>query len=220
LTCRVSRWPCRRAPCCACAETSSSCAREEKREFLSGALRTFSREARAVRTQLEERLGEAYEALAEAHGALSEAELDALALAAEPVGRLSLRERSLMGVVVPVAQWADETAAPDPAAPPEGAREATALRAGPGGPGLAASLAASRLRVLLPELTGLAELEVSCRRLARELVRTRRKLNALEQVHIPAHVETIRFLGEQLEEREREALFQLKRVSALREGAR
>ena len=193
---------------------------EQKREFLSEALRTFAREAGAARERLEEGLAAAYEALAEAHAALGEVGLDALALAAAPVGRVTVRERSLMGVIVPVAQLADpapvEQAAQD-AATPEVPSEAGALRAGPDGPGLAAGVAAAGLRALLPELAALAELETSCSRLARELSRTRRKLNAHEQVHIPTHVETIRFLAEQLEEREREALFQLKRVQALAE---
>jgi len=190
---------------------------EQKREFLSEALRTFAREARAARERVEARLAEAYDAVAEAHAALGEAGLDALALAADSVGPVAVRERSLMGVIVPVAQLAGG-AAEGGAGPTADALERAALRAGPDGPGLAAGVAAARLRALLPELAALAELETSCSRLARELARTRRKLNALEQVHIPAHVETIRFLAEQLEEREREALFQLKRVTALREG--
>jgi len=189
---------------------------DQKREFLSEALRTFAREARSARERVEERLAEAYEALAEAHAALGERGLDALALAADPVGAVEVKERSLMGVIVPVAQLAG--AAGEGGAEANDGPDGAHLRAGPGGPGLAAGVAAARLRALLPELAALAELETSCSKLARELARTRRKLNALEQVHIPAHVETIRFLAEQLEEREREALFQLKRVTALREG--
>jgi V/A-type H+-transporting ATPase subunit D len=188
---------------------------EQKREFLSEALRTFAREARAARERVEARLADAYEAVAEAHAALGEAGLDALALAAGPVGPVVVRERSLMGVIVPVARIAG-SAPEGGTGTGAGALDGAALRAGPGGPGLAAGVAAARLRALLPDLAALAELETSCSKLARELARTRRKLNALEQVHIPAHEETIRFLAEQLEEREREALFQLKRVTALR----
>ncbi|HSJ97938.1 MAG TPA: V-type ATP synthase subunit D [Myxococcota bacterium] len=190
---------------------------EQKREFLSEALRTFAREARAGRERVEERLADAYEAVAEAHAALGERGLDALALAADPIGAVEVRERSLMGVIVPVAQLAG-AAGEGKSESSTGAPDRAALRSGPGGPGLAAGVASARLRALLPELAALAELETSCSKLARELARTRRKQNALEQVHIPAHVETIRFLAEQLEEREREALFQLKRVTALREG--
>ncbi|MDJ0865756.1 MAG: V-type ATP synthase subunit D [Myxococcota bacterium] len=179
---------------------------DQKREFLSEALVTFAREARAARARVEEALAEAWEAYAEAQAALGEAGLDRLALAADPVPPIAVRERSLMGVVVPVVEAGD------------GVSEGS-LCGAIGEVGSAAAPAAARLRALLPRLLELAELEASCRRVAREVVRTRRKLNALEQVHLPAHQETLRFVEDQLEERERESLFQLKRVTSLREDS-
>jgi V/A-type H+-transporting ATPase subunit D len=114
-----------------------------------------------------------------------------------------------MGVSVPVV-----------AAPAAGGAERPpGLRAATGDSGIAADAAASQLRALVPELIELAELESSCLRLARGLSAVRRKLNALENVHIPGHRETIGFISDQLDEREREQLFQLKRVLALEGGA-
>ncbi len=178
---------------------------DQKREFLAEALLTFDRDAAALRARLEEALGEAYEHLAEAHAVLGEVGLRRLALAAEPWHPGELRERSLMGVVVPLLDPFPEAERADP-------------RTAPGESGAAAESAAARLRELAPLLAELAALEGSCLRLARELARTRRKLNALEIVHIPSHRETLRFIADQLEEREREALFQLKRVRTLSEG--
>jgi V/A-type H+-transporting ATPase subunit D len=181
---------------------------DQKREFLSEVLLSFDRDARALREGLEAELRRAYEDLAEAHAALGEDGLRRLALAAAPLPAPAVRERSLMGVAVPVVQARDGAA---PAAP-------AALAAAPGEAGGAAFAAARRLRELAAPLAELAALESCCLRLARELVRTRRKLNALEVVHIPSHRETIRFIADCLEEREREALFQLKRVKALAGG--
>jgi V/A-type H+-transporting ATPase subunit D len=113
-----------------------------------------------------------------------------------------------MGVGVPLVQ-------PPAEGEPDTGR---ALAAAPGEATVAAAAVARRLRRLALPLTELAALESCCLRLAGELVRTRRKVNALEVVHIPNHRETIRFIAERLEEREREALFQLKRVKALAEG--
>lgn len=175
---------------------------EQKRQFLTEALVTFERDAEALRARVEAELAEAYELLAEALAALGEPGMRRLALAAQPLAPGAVHERSLMGVVVPMF-----AAAPEPAAP---------LPAAPGEAGAAADPLAERLRALAPPLAELAALEGACGRLARELLRTRRKLNALESVHIPAHRETIRFIADQLEEREREALFQLKRVQAWR----
>jgi V/A-type H+-transporting ATPase subunit D len=69
---------------------------------------------------------------------------------------------------------------------------------------------------MLPALVRLAEIEISCRRLAEELRKTQRKVNALEQVFIPEHRDTIRFIEGTLEERERESLFHMKRAKARR----
>jgi V/A-type H+-transporting ATPase subunit D len=182
---------------------------DQKREFLSEALVTFDRDASALRARLEAELREIFEELAEAHAALGDEGLRRLALAAAPLRPPEVRARSLMGVAVPLVQ-----------PPAEGAPDAgRALAAAPGEGTGAAGAVARRLRRLAQPLAELAGLESCCLRLAGELVRTRRKVNALEVVHIPNHRETIRFIAERLEEREREALFQLKRVKALAEGA-
>lgn len=181
---------------------------DQKREFLSAALLTFARDASALRERLESELRGTADALAEAHAALGDEGLRRLALAAAPLQPPEVRERSLMGVAVPLVQ-------------PPAEKEAAAgspLAAAPGEAGAAAAQVARRLRRLAEPLGELAALESCCLRLAAEVARTRRKLNALEVVHIPNHRETIRFIADRLEEREREALFQLKRVKALAGG--
>jgi V/A-type H+-transporting ATPase subunit D len=182
---------------------------EQKREFLSEALLTFGREAAALRSQVEAELASAYELLAEAYAALGAAGVRRLALSSEPVAVGEVRERSMMGVTVPLLE---------PTQAAEGASRG-GLAAAPGEVGGAAHAAGARLRAIAGAVAELAGLESCCRRLARELARTRRKLNALEVVHIPSHRETLRFIADQLEERERESLFQLKRVKALRKDA-
>lgn len=176
---------------------------DQKRQVLGEALLTFHREATALRRKVEAALADAYDALAEAHAALGEDGVERVALAARPAPGPPVRERSLMGVVIPLAQ-AEEEPAP-----------ARVLAIAPGEAGAAAEQAAAALRALLPALTALGELETCCARVADQLASTQRKLNALERIHIPAHRATIRFIADQLEEREREALFQLKRVKAL-----
>jgi V/A-type H+-transporting ATPase subunit D len=182
---------------------------DQKREFLSDALLTFEREARALRADVEGKLAGAYDLLAEAYAVHGEAGLARLALGAQPLALVDVRERSLMGVIVPVVNRGAESGEPlQPPAP---------LRASAGASGLAADAVAIALRGLVPAILELAEIETSCLRLARELRAVQRKLNALEVVHIPAHRDTIRFIADQLEEREREQLFQLKRIRSLEE---
>jgi len=181
---------------------------DQKREFLKDALLTFDREAATLRERLESELRGSADELAEAHAALGDEGLRRLALAAAPLQPPEVHERSLMGVAVPVVQPRAEE---DPVA-------GAALAATPGESGAAAAQVARRLRRLAVPLAELGALESCCLRLAAELARTRRKLNALEVVHIPNHRETIRFIADRLEEREREALFQLKRVKSLAGG--
>ena len=64
----------------------------------------------------------------------------------------------------------------------------------------------------LKKLAKLAELEVSLIRLATELKKTQRRANALHHLFIPQYTETITYLENTLEEKERQELFQLKRA--------
>ena len=66
----------------------------------------------------------------------------------------------------------------------------------------------------------LAELKVSIMRLAREVKKTIRKVNALEKIVIPDDEETIRFMRDRIEEAERESFILLKVVKDRMERAR
>jgi V/A-type H+-transporting ATPase subunit D len=65
-----------------------------------------------------------------------------------------------------------------------------------------------------------AELEIAFQRLAFELRKTQKRVNALQNLLIPQYRETVGYMEAGLEEREREALFQLKRMQTRGEGAR
>ena len=58
----------------------------------------------------------------------------------------------------------------------------------------------------------LAELKVSIMRLAREVKKTIRKVNALEKIVIPNLEEDLRFTKQRIEEAERESFMILKQV--------
>ncbi len=68
---------------------------------------------------------------------------------------------------------------------------------------------------LLPKLIRLAEIESHVDILAREIERTRRRVNALEYVLIPSLEETIGYIEMRLEEFERSSLTRLMRVKEL-----
>ena len=58
----------------------------------------------------------------------------------------------------------------------------------------------------------LAEIENAVFRLAREVRKTQRRVNALEKMFIPAYVETLRFITDALEERERDEFIVMRKV--------
>lgn len=70
-------------------------------------------------------------------------------------------------------------------------------------------VAVQQLAELLPLLIELAEVEKTCGRLADEIEKTRRRVNALEYVMIPQFTETIRRIQMKLDENERGNLTRL-----------
>ena len=65
------------------------------------------------------------------------------------------------------------------------------------------------LSKLLPKLIKLAEVEKSCNMLAKEIEKTRRRVNAIEYVMIPEMEEKIRYIKNKLDENERSNIIRL-----------
>jgi V/A-type H+-transporting ATPase subunit D len=78
----------------------------------------------------------------------------------------------------------------------------------------AASLA---MRQVLPAILRAAEIENSIFRLASELERTQRLLNALEYIIIPQYEEAVKTISSTLEEHEREEFVRLKKIKRVLE---
>jgi V/A-type H+-transporting ATPase subunit D len=175
---------------------------EQKREVLLEELTDMFREGQQLRREVEKALVAVYGGLRAALLAGGRSALEAEAVAKGSTHRLRLRERSVMGVVVPLLEH-ESTDAP---------RAVTA----PGVTPPAGAATRQRVRQLVSLLVHLGEMEVSCRRLAAELQKTQRKVNALENIFIPEYRDTIHFIEGSLEEKEREALFQMKRLKSRR----
>lgn len=72
--------------------------------------------------------------------------------------------------------------------------------------------AVASLGEILPDMLRLAECEKSCRLMAAEIERTRRRVNALEHVMIPDYMDKIKYITMKLDENERSTQIRLMKV--------
>lgn len=75
-----------------------------------------------------------------------------------------------------------------------------------------------KYREALPEILRLSVAEAGLERIAREIEKTKRRVNALEYIFIPRLKATKRYIEMQLQERERQDFFRRKRIKALLMG--
>ena len=79
--------------------------------------------------------------------------------------------------------------------------------------------AVSRFKTAVESMGEFAEIKISIMRLAREVKKTIRKVNALEKIAIPELEETVRHIANRLEEAERENLILMKTIKERLEKA-
>jgi V/A-type H+-transporting ATPase subunit D len=171
---------------------------EQKREVLVMEVMSLLEDVRAWRRKVEEQLQRAYQSLEQAAMILGEENVTRIALSATSQEKIRIKDRSVMGVVIPVVTYSRESK--------------TCHRYGFQGTSASLDITVSLFCSALPMLAKLAELEVSILRLAIELKKTQRRANALHYLFIPEYRETIQYLENTLEEKERQELFQLKRA--------
>jgi V/A-type H+/Na+-transporting ATPase subunit D len=170
---------------------------DEKREILLREIFSHLADLKRSRKEAETALAEAYATLKQACFALGRDGVERAALAARLPGEINLREWSVIGVRVPLFEW---EVSPEP--PPWGLL----------GTSLELDTAREKFLLALRQLVALAEVEVAFHRLAAELRKTQKRANALQNLLIPQYQETVHYMESSLEEKEREALFQLKRI--------
>lgn len=170
---------------------------DRKREILTTELIHLAHDGEALQKQVWEQLAKAYHILGLAKLTMGQEHVEWAALAVNKTVDVQLKLRSVMGVPIPTVD-----AHGGPPGIPYSPGDTTARLD-------EASVAFNQVLSLIPEL---AELETSIWRLALELRKTQRRVNALQHIFIPNYEETIAFIQSELEEREREEVFRLKRL--------
>jgi V/A-type H+-transporting ATPase subunit D len=180
---------------------------EQKREILVMELKRFTARAIEAQRKADEELAKAFTALKEAQVASSVSSVSSAARAVNIQPLITLRERRVMGVAIPAATLDIKDNAP---------------YYGPTLTSVWTDEAVARFKNALAAVATLAESRIAVIRLAREIQKTIRRVNALEKIFIPDYRETMKYIQDSLEESDREAFFILKlikdRLEATRRG--
>lgn len=175
-----------------------------KREVLASETFRLMREVLAGRTRLDDVLHEAMRALGLAKALDGEPALESLALAAAREIPVQVTTRRVWGVATPVVDAPGLVRAPED-------RGASPTSYGP-----AAADAARRHEESLEVLLRIASRELHLARLGEEIQATSRRINALEQLVLPALNSEANRIESSLEERDREDAVRRKRFRAKR----
>jgi V/A-type H+/Na+-transporting ATPase subunit D len=168
---------------------------DRKREVLTTELIRVAHDAEVLQEQVWKLLANAYRALERAQLTLGSEHVEWAALAASKTVDIHLKFRGVMGVPVPQIEARGE--------PQE-------MLYSLGDTNAALDEASAAFREVLIRIPQLSELTTSVWRLAGELRKTQRRVNALQYIFIPQYEETVIFIVSSLEEREREETFRLK----------
>ena len=178
---------------------------ERKRQILVMELMRHVGAARAAQKDVQEAMAKAYEALQNAAMSAGAERLVRESCGIVPDHRVRTRRRSVMGVDVPEVTF-------------EHGSHALKFALSSGASGSDEVLRS--FHDALEPIVRLAEVENAVLRLAREIKRTQRRVNALEKIFIPLYEDTLKFVRECLDEREREELVIIKKVKQRRESVR
>ena len=175
---------------------------KEKRDALISEFMVVIKEYREARKKVEENLKIAFYNLLMAHVLLGSRDIEQIsAITLRDIG-LDFTTKNIMGVSVPVMKIDD-----------------LVRRINERGYGLLSTNAklddaAKNFEESLLVIVRLAEVEESVRRIAQEVEKTKRRVNALEYIVIPRLKATINHIEMRMEEIERESFLRLKKIKA------
>ena len=170
---------------------------DQKRNILVLELLHIVDQSVEIQDQVEKALDRAYRTLEEAVLKMGKLKLTTLASAVNIESEIKITQRRVMGVQLPVVETGFKEH------PPYYSPMGTSFR-------IDSSLI--NFKEALAVMGRLAELKISITRLARELRKTIRKVNALEKIAIPDLDESVSYIQNRLEETERDMFVLMKMV--------
>jgi V/A-type H+/Na+-transporting ATPase subunit D len=168
---------------------------DRKREVLTTELIRMAHDASTLQEEMWKTIAGAYQALEKAQLAMGSEHVEWAALAAHKSVDVQLKYRGIMGVPLPMVEASG--------GPPE-------MPYSLGDTSATLDEASASFRDVLAKVPELSRLVTAVFRLANELRKTQRRVNALQHIFIPEYEETVAFIVSTLEERDREETFRLK----------
>lgn len=180
----------------------------EKRDALISELMAVIREYKDARNKVEENLKIAFYNLLMAEVLMGPSDLEQISGITTRDIALEFATKNIMGVSIPIMKMAD-----------------VVRKINERGYGLLSTTAklddaARSFEESLLSIVKLAEVEESLRRIALEVEKTKRRVNALEYIVIPRLRATIKHIDMRMEEIERENFLRLKKIKAALEARR
>jgi len=172
----------------------------ERLTILISELYSMLKEAIECRRRIHKSLTDVYISLIKAYTVMSDNEINILTQGIPSYCKLFIATKNIMGVITPLLEVKEEKT------------KATYTLAETCTP---IQDVAKKMSKLIEDIATLAELEKSIQLLSYEVIRTKRRVNALEHILIPRIEATIRFLTMMFEEREREEKARLKHVKTV-----
>lgn len=174
---------------------------KDKRDELMRRFLDLVRENKKLRIEVEEGIKQANAAMSVARCVMSDKALDVALMLPTQEMSLDVGEKNVMSVMIPVFDVRFKTADENDIYSYGFAETSGDL-----------DTAVKALSDIMPKMIRLAEIEKSCRLMADEIEKTRRRVNALEHVMIPQYEETIKYISMKLDENERSTTTRLMKV--------
>jgi V/A-type H+/Na+-transporting ATPase subunit D len=170
---------------------------DEKRKILMAELSNIVHVADKAQRDADNALKEAYAVMDKAIVSLGRKKVEEISFSVDIHSDLTISQRQIMGVSIPVIN-ARITENPPYYSPV--------------GLNVYVDESIARFKEILTLLSKLAESKIALLRIAREIQKTIRKVNALEKIHLPYYREAVKYISDRLDEETRESFSMLKLI--------
>jgi len=172
----------------------------EKRDALISRFFDIIKQRNELRRKLSLSISDAFSSLIDAEIVMGQNRIENMSYAIPDVGEIQTSTINIMGVHVPLISSKIEEKKQNYSYVETNAKFDEAVE---------------KFRDVLCKVLKIAEVEGSIERLALEIEKTKRRVNALEHIFIPRLKATVKYIEMSLEEREREDFFRKKRIKSV-----